>query len=182
MKIPKWIYQDNFSFLNCSIWLKNGRLVKKTVLDSQKGEKRLYDHNFFKIGHSELFIGLFCWLLTQWRYKIVIWQIPDAIRKSVWVDMELPSALSDPHSHCFQWFPRLGGPRGKHPWQGLSSQTGLALTSRLRAGIGQLLPGWRTKNNWQLYKARLYEIKCHMATIPFPVYSMNSNQLFSAKH
>ena len=90
MKIPKWIYQDNFSFLNCSIWLKNGRLVKKTVLDSQKGEKRLYDHNFFKIGHSELFIGLFCWLLTQWRYKIVIWQIPDAIRKSVWVDMELP--------------------------------------------------------------------------------------------
>ena len=51
------------------------------------------------------------------------------------------SALSDPHSHCFQWFPGLGGPRGKHPWQGLSSQTGLALTSRLRAGIGQLLPG-----------------------------------------
>ena len=49
--------------------------------------------------------------------------------------------LSDPHSHCFQWFPGLGGPRGKHPWQGLSSQTGLALTSRLRAGIGQLLPG-----------------------------------------
>ena len=26
------------------------------------------------------------------------------------------NALSDPHSHCFQWFPRLGGPRGKHPW------------------------------------------------------------------
>ena len=90
MKIPKGIYQDNFSFLNCSIWLKNGRLVKKTVLDSQKGEKRHFDHNFFKIGHSELFIGLFCLLLTHWWYKIVIWQIPDAIRKSVWVDMELP--------------------------------------------------------------------------------------------
>ena len=65
MKIPKGIYQDNFSFLNCSIWLKNGRLVKKTVLDSQKGEKRHFDHNFFKIGHSELFIGLFCLLLTH---------------------------------------------------------------------------------------------------------------------
>ena len=92
MKIPKGIYQDNFSFLNCSIWLKNGRLVKKTVLDSQKGEKRHFDHNFFKIGHSELFIGLFCLLLTHWWYKIVIWQIPDAIRKSVWVDMELPNS------------------------------------------------------------------------------------------
>ena len=45
------------------------------------------------------------------------------------------SALSDPHSHCKQCFPRLDGPRGKHPWQGLSIQTGLALTSRLRAGI-----------------------------------------------
>ena len=94
MKIPKGIYQDNFSFLNCSIWLKNGRLVKKTVLDSQKGEKRHFDHNFFKIGHSELFIGLFCLLLTHWWYKIVIWQIPDAIRKSVWVDMELPKCKS----------------------------------------------------------------------------------------
>ena len=87
------------------------------------------------------------------------------------------SALSDPHSHCFQWFPRLGGPRGKHPWQGLSSQTGLALTSRLRAGIGQLLPGWRTKNNWQWSKARSYEVKCHMAIIPFPVYSVYTYQL-----
>ena len=95
MKIPKGIYQDNFSFLNCSIWLKNGRLVKKTVLDSQKGEKRHFDHNFFKIGHSELFIGLFCLLLTHWWYKIVIWQIPDAIRKSVWVDMELPRSIQE---------------------------------------------------------------------------------------
>ena len=39
------------------------------------------------------------------------------------------SALSDPHSHCKQCFPRLDGLRGKHPWQGLSSQTGLALWS-----------------------------------------------------
>ena len=44
---------------------KNGRLVKKIVLDSQKGEKRHFGHNFFKIGHSELFIALFCLLLTH---------------------------------------------------------------------------------------------------------------------
>ena len=38
------------------------------------------------------------------------------------------NALSDPHSHWFQWFPRLGGPRGKHPWltkEKVFSQTGL---------------------------------------------------------
>ena len=36
-----------------------------------------------------------------------------------------------PHSHCLQWFPRLGGPRGKHPWQkGLTSQTGLGSNDR----------------------------------------------------
>ena len=28
--------------------------------------------------------------------------------------------LSDPHLHCKQCFPRLDGPRGKYPWQGLS--------------------------------------------------------------
>ena len=61
------------------------------------------------------------------------------------------SALSDPHSHCKQCFPRLDGPRGKHPWQGLSSQTGLALTSRLRAGIGQLFSVLRLTNNWQKF-------------------------------
>ena len=41
------------------------------------------------------------------------------------------NALSDPHSHCFQWFPGLGGPRGKHPWltnKNCFSQTGLEIT------------------------------------------------------
>ena len=35
--------------------------------------------------------------------------------------------------------------------QGLSSQTGLALTSRLRAGIGQLFSVLRLTNNWQKF-------------------------------
>ena len=38
------------------------------------------------------------------------------------------STLSFPHIHCFQWFPRLDGPRGKHPWltkYNCFSQTGL---------------------------------------------------------
>ena len=56
--------------------------MKKTVLDSQKGEKHHFGHNFFKIGHSGLFIGLFCLLLTHWRYKIAIceltWNYPIA--------------------------------------------------------------------------------------------------------
>ena len=72
------------------------------------------------------------------------------------------SALSDPHSHCKQCFPRLDGPRGKHPWQGLSSQTGLALTSRLRAGIGQLLPGRRPTHNWQSSQSLLHNVTSHM--------------------
>ena len=86
------------------------------------------------------------------------------------------NALSDPNSHYFQWFPRLGGPREANK-KNFFSQTGLALTSRLRAGIGQLLPGWRTKNNWQWFKARLYKVKCHMTIIPFPVYSVYTYQL-----
>ena len=103
------------------------------------------------------------------------------VKLGLWYSCADLQRLSDPHSHCKQCFPRLGGPRGKHPWQGLSSQTGLALTSRLRAGIGQMLPGWRTKNNWQCFKARLYEVKCHMGIIPFPVYSVYTQQLLSTK-
>ena len=63
------------------------------------------------------------------------------VKLGLWYSCADLQRLSDPHSHCKQCFPRLGGPRGKHPWQGLSSQTGLALISRLGAGIGQLLPG-----------------------------------------
>ena len=88
------------------------------------------------------------------------------------------SALSDPHSHCKQCFPRLDGPRGKHPWQGLSSQTGLALTSRLRAGIGQLLPGRGPTHNWQSSKGSLHNVTSTCRIILFPVW-LNTRQLYS---
>ena len=66
------------------------------------------------------------------------------------------------HTVNKQCFPRLDGSRGKHPRQGLSSQTGLALTSRLRAGIGQLLPGRRPTHNWQSSQGLLHNVTSHM--------------------
>ena len=66
--------------------------------------------------------------------------------------------LSGPHSHCFQWFPRLVGPRGNtHGSFIQSDRTGLNQSDR--TGIGQLLPGPRTKNNWQRLKGKVLDLE-----------------------
>ena len=100
------------------------------------------------------------------------WSTRESYQYSTCTAMLTHSALSDPHSHCKQCFPRLGGPRGKHPWQGLSSQSGLALTSRLRAGIGQMFSVWRLTNNWQqwIWLASIYSQveTVHMFSILVP--------------
>ena len=43
------IYENLKLNLNSSNWLKNGQLANKTVLDSQKDEKRHFGRNFFKM-------------------------------------------------------------------------------------------------------------------------------------
>ena len=62
-----------------------------------------------------------CHIRVPWPYMAGFssqkcWSTSDTISMRTWTVVLTYSVLGDPHSHCFQWFTRLGGPRGKHPW------------------------------------------------------------------
>ena len=69
-----------------------------------------------------------CWIMVTWPYAAGFLLLKYQWQLLVGTAVLTCSTLNYPHFNCFQWFPRLGVPRGMHPLKrsfSLISQTEL---------------------------------------------------------